>query len=223
MSDRDETAAQSNRGTPSRWLWGRSRSWSASTPGRCSVRSGPDLQEALGISDFQLALAVSVPVLLGSLMRVPLGILTDRHGGRKVFTALLAFVPLPLIALALTASHSYAAVLVFGFLLGFAGASFAVGVPFVSKWFPSDRQGMVLGVYGIGMGGTVLAGLTAPRIVDATSLAVPFWVAAGVVAVMALVFWSLARDAPRHDANGRTGALASLRVFREPVPGAPGH
>ena len=120
--------------------------------------------------------------------------------------------PLPLIALALTASHSYAAVLVFGFLLGFAGASFAVGVPFVSKWFPSDRQGMVLGVYGIGMGGTVLAGLTAPRIVDATSLAVPFWVAAGVVAVMALVFWSLARDAPRHDANGRTGAGLAASV-----------
>lgn len=175
---------------------------------------GPDLQEALGISDFQLALAVSAPVLLGSLMRVPLGILTDRHGGRNVFTALLAFVPLPLVALALTASESYAAVLAFGFLLGFAGASFAVGVPFVSKWFPANRQGMVLGVYGVGMGGTVLAGLTAPRIADATSLSVPFWVAAGVLSVTTLVFWSAARDAPGAVASTREPALASLRVFR---------
>ena len=58
---------------------------------------GPDLQEALGLSDLELALAVSVPVLLGSLMRIPLGILTDRHGGRQVFTALMAFTPLPLV------------------------------------------------------------------------------------------------------------------------------
>ena len=180
---------------------------------------GPDLQDALGISDFQLALAVSIPVLLGSLMRIPLGVLTDRYGGRRVFTALLAFVPLPLIALALTASHSYAAVLVFGFLLGFAGASFAVGIPFVSKWYPADRQGMVLGIYGMGMGGTVLAGLTAPRIVDATSLAVPFWVAAGLVAVMAVVFWTAARDAPTFVAGAGGPLLERLKVFRGPGAG----
>ncbi|MEX0993713.1 MAG: MFS transporter [Solirubrobacterales bacterium] len=180
---------------------------------------GPDLQDELGISDFELALAVSIPVVLGSLMRVPIGILTDRHGGRRVFTVLMAFVPLPLIALALTAAESYAAVLVFGFLLGFAGASFAIGIPFVSKWFPPERQGMVLGIYGMGMGGTVLAGLTAPRIVDATSLAVPFWIAAGVLAVMAVVFWTAARDAPGATSGASKSLIAPLRVFREPGAG----
>ena len=108
---------------------------------------------------------VAVPVLLGSLMRIPLGWLTDRLGGRRVFTALMAFTPLPLIALALL-HDSLGAILAFGFLLGFAGASFAVGVPFVNGWYPPERQGFALGIYGMGMGGTVLAGLTAPRIAD---------------------------------------------------------
>ncbi len=122
-------------------------------------------------------MTVAVPVVLGSLMRIPLGILTDRHGGRKVFTALMAFTPLPLIGLALF-NDSWGAVLIFGFLLGFAGASFAVGVPFVNNWYAPERQGFALGIYGVGMGGTVLGAMTAPKIVDATSLDVPFWIAA---------------------------------------------
>ena len=86
--------------------------------------------------------------------------------------------------------------IVFGFFLGFAGASFAVGVPFVSRWYPRERQGMALGLYGIGMGGTVLGGLTAPRIADRWGLTAPFVVAMVLVGAMAVVFWLLARDAP---------------------------
>ena len=62
---------------------------------------GPDLQDELALSDLELSIVVAVPVLLGSLMRIPLGALTDLYGGRRVFTALLAYTPLPLIALAL--------------------------------------------------------------------------------------------------------------------------
>ena len=179
---------------------------------------GPDLQDQLGLSEGELALTVSIPVVLGSLMRIPLGVLTDRYGGRGVFTALMAFTPLPLVGLALF-NDSWGAVLVFGFLLGFAGASFAVGVPFVNKWFPASRQGFALGIYGVGMGGTVLAALTAPRIADATSLDLPFWIAAGLVAAMAAVFWASAVDAPG-SAQGRTGSiLASLSAFRGPGSG----
>ncbi|HVP03399.1 MAG TPA: MFS transporter [Solirubrobacteraceae bacterium] len=176
---------------------------------------GPKLQKQLGLSDFELLVTVAVPVLLGSLMRVPLGILTDREGGRRVFTALMAFTPIPLIGLALF-NHSWAAVLGFGFLLGFAGASFAVGVPFVNGWYPPERQGFALGVYGMGMGGTVLGALTAPKIADSTSLSVPFWIAAGLVAVMAAVFWTLARDAPRRAPAATGSMLAPLAVFRGP-------
>lgn len=174
---------------------------------------GPDLQDELGLSDTELALTVSIPVVLGSLMRIPLGVLTDRLGGRRVFTALMAFTPLPLVGLALF-HDSWTAVLVFGFLLGFAGASFAVGVPFVNTWYPAERQGFALGIYGIGMCGTVVGALTAPRIAKATSLAVPFWIAAGLVALMAAAFWLLARDAPGAAAGSGGRMFAALSAFR---------
>jgi MFS transporter, NNP family, nitrate/nitrite transporter len=174
---------------------------------------GPDLQDELGLSDFELSAVVAVPVLLGSLMRIPLGALADRYGGRRVFTALLAYTPLPLVALALFHT-SLAVILLFGFLLGFAGASFAVGVPFVNKWYPPERQGAALGIYGMGMGGTVLAGLTAPAIADEFGISGPFWLAAGLVALTALGFYIIARDAPG-PRRGATGSLfAPLAVFR---------
>ena len=175
---------------------------------------GPDLQDQLGLSDFELLVTISIPVVLGSLMRIPLGILTDRQGGRRLFTALMAFAPLPLIGLALF-NDSWTAVLVFGFLLGFVGASFAVGIPFVNTWYPPKRQGFALGVYGMGMGGTVVAGLTAPRLVKASgNIDLPFWIAAAVMAVWAFVFWSMARDAPGA-AKGKTGSMfASLAMFK---------
>jgi MFS transporter, NNP family, nitrate/nitrite transporter len=175
---------------------------------------GPDLQEAVGLSDVETSAMVAVPVLLGSLMRIPLGWLTDRHGGRRVFTALLAYTPVPLIALAIW-HDTLGAILVFGFLLGFAGASFAVGIPFVNGWYAADRQGFALGVYGAGMGGTVVAGLTAPAIADQWGLSAPFWVAAALVAAMCAAFWLRAHDAPRtRPAKATPGMFAALSVFR---------
>jgi NNP family nitrate/nitrite transporter-like MFS transporter len=175
---------------------------------------GPDLQDRLGLSDVQTSTMVAVPVLLGSLMRVPLGWLTDRDGGRRVFTVLMGFTLVPLVALAL-AHDAFGAVLAFGFLLGFAGASFAVGVPFVNGWYPPARRGFALGVYGMGMGGTVLGGLTAPRIADRWGLSAPFWVAAVLLAVTAVVFALRARDAPRAAGTGRSPDMfAALAVFR---------
>jgi len=169
---------------------------------------GPGLQDHLGISDLSLAVLVAVPVLLGSLMRIPLGMLAERHGGRRVFGALLASTPLPLVALALW-HDSFPGVVALGFLLGFAGASFAVGVPFVNRWFAPERQGAALGVYGMGMAGSVVAGFTGPKIVKAWGLAAPFWIAAAVVAATALVWLLLARDAPAPAA--RPASRAALR------------
>jgi NNP family nitrate/nitrite transporter-like MFS transporter len=97
----------------------------------------------------------------------------------------------------------------------FAGASFAVGVPFVNGWYAAERQGMALGVYGMGMGGTVLAGLTAPRIADAWGVGAPFWFAAALVVVVLAVFAVVARDAPRAAREGPApGMFAALSVFR---------
>lgn len=179
---------------------------------------GPKLQKQLDLSDFQLLVTVAVPVLLGSIMRIPLGILTDRHGGRLVFTMLMLFTPLPLIGLAFF-NDSWTAVLLFGLLLGFAGACFAVGVPFVSSWYPAERQGFALGIYGMGMGGTMISALTAPRIADSTSLQVSFLVAAVMVALMGAVFWVMARNAPGTPTASSGSMLAPLKVFVEPGAG----
>ena len=173
---------------------------------------GPDLQDHLGLSDLQLSVMVAVPVILGSLMRVPMGILTDRYGGRRVFVALMAWTVLPLAALAVW-HDSFAAVIGLGFLLGFAGSSFAVGVPFVSRWYPAGRQGYALGIYGMGMGGTVLAGLTAPKIADVWGLAAPFIVAAGLIVAITVAFWAIARN-PVAPAPSGASLLAPLAVFR---------
>ena len=157
---------------------------------------------------------VAVPVLLGSLMRIPLGWLTDRYGGCIVLSMIVIYTPLPLIALAIW-HDALSSMLLFGFLLGFTGASFAVGVPFVNGWYGTDRQGFALGVYGAGMGGTVVAGLTAPAIADAWGLSAPFWFAAALVTTMACVFWFFARDAAAVDSQAaRKGMFSALSVFR---------
>jgi MFS transporter, NNP family, nitrate/nitrite transporter len=177
---------------------------------------GPTLQKQLHLSEFQLAFLVAIPVVLGSVMRIPVGILAGRFGGRIVFTVLMAYSVVPLVLLALF-HGSFAVMVVLGFLLGVTGASFAVGVPFVNRWYSTERQGFALGLYGMGMGGTVLAALTAPKIAKHWSLATPFWFAAVLMVVMTVIFWLAARDAPVPDgsaAPGRLSFTAPLGVFR---------
>ncbi len=156
---------------------------------------GPDLQDELALSDFQLSMVVALPVVLGSLMRIPMGILTDRYGARLIFGLLMGWTIVPLLLLVVWQS-SLGALLGLGFLLGFAGSSFAVGVPFVSRWYATERQGYALGVYGAGMGGTVLAGLTAPAIASQWGLEAPFVVAAVIVALSLVLWLVLAQAAP---------------------------
>jgi NNP family nitrate/nitrite transporter-like MFS transporter len=126
----------------------------------------------------------------------------------------MAYSVIPLVLLALF-HGSFGAVVAFGFLLGVTGASFAVGVPVVNRGYAKERQGFALGLYGMGMGGTVLAGLTAPKISDAWGVSAPFWVAAGLLAVVCGIFIASARDAQRKPAAGPApGMFAALAVFR---------
>jgi MFS transporter, NNP family, nitrate/nitrite transporter len=175
---------------------------------------GPTLQKNLDLSEFQLAIAVAIPVVLGSVMRIPMGILTERYGGRRTFTALMAYSVVPLVLFALF-HDSFASVVVIGFLLGITGSSFAVGVPFVNRWYPKERQGFALGLYGMGMGGTVLAALTAPKMAKHWSFATPFWVAAALMAVMAVVFWLVARDPRTAPPPHPVSFSAPIKIFRK--------
>src|SRR5689334_21550289 len=117
-------------------------------------------RELYHLNSTQVALLVSVPVLLGSLARLPMGMITDRFGGRAVFAALAAAVAIPMALVPMVGS--YQTLLVTGFFLGLAGSSFAVGVGFVSPWFPRERQGSALGVYGMGNIGQSIAVFLGP-------------------------------------------------------------
>jgi NNP family nitrate/nitrite transporter-like MFS transporter len=105
-------------------------------------------QDDLGLSSTSTLFLTAVPVVLGSLLRLPMGALTDRYGGRRMFTLLLAFSAVP--AVLFGYAEGYWQLVGVGFLLGVAGSSFAIGVPFVAGWFASERQGVAVGVYGMG-------------------------------------------------------------------------
>lgn len=157
----------------------------------------PDIQDELGLSNTQTSIMIAIPVILGSLLRIPLGLLTDRIGGRTVFTAMLFYSAgaAALVGFADEAS-SYAAMLGAGFLLGTAGASFAVGIPFVAQWYPPKKQGMALGVYGVGNIGTAVAAFSVPAIRDSAGPIVAGLVFAAVIGVYGVIWLSLARQAP---------------------------
>jgi NNP family nitrate/nitrite transporter-like MFS transporter len=156
----------------------------------------PKLKDTLHLSSFQQALLVAVPVVVGSLGRIPVGALTDRFGGRLMFPLVSVATVVPVLYLGLAGHSSLAGLLVGGFFLGLGGTAFAVGVPFVNAWFPPERRGLAIGIFGMGMGGTAISALTTVKLVNAGSTATPFVVTAIVLAAYAVVSWLVLRDAP---------------------------
>src|SRR5258707_3722768 len=108
----------------------------------------PRFREAFHLTATQTAFLVAVPVLLGALLRVATGMLADRFGGKAVFALLIVIVAVP--AYVVPMVPSYRTLLCVAFFLGIAGSSFAVGLGFVSRWFPPETQGGALGIYGLG-------------------------------------------------------------------------
>jgi NNP family nitrate/nitrite transporter-like MFS transporter len=99
------------------------------------------------LTELDVSLMVAVPVIVGSLGRIPVGALTDRYGGRVMFPLVSGLTIVPILFLSFVAQSSFTLVLVGGFFLGIAGTAFAVGVPFVNAWFPPERRGFDLGIY----------------------------------------------------------------------------
>jgi MFS transporter, NNP family, nitrate/nitrite transporter len=156
----------------------------------------------LGLSPTQTSFLVAMPVLVGSLGRVPVGALTDRYGGRMMFTVLTmaSAVPVLLVAFAGTL-QSYVLLLVFGFFLGVAGTTFAVGIPFVNAWFEPARRGFATGVFGAGMGGTALSAFFTPRLVRSIGYLPTHLLIAGALIVVGAVLWLTMRDSPAWKPN----------------------
>src|SRR6478736_1840878 len=163
-------------------------------------------QGTLGtLSESDVALMVAVPVIVGSLGRIVVGALTDKLGGRVMFPIVSGVTILPILFLAFFALDSYTLILVGGFFLGIAGTAFAVGVPFVNAWFPPERRGLAVGIFGAGMGGTAISALTTVKLYSNVGEKAPFLITAAVLAVYAVLAWVILRDAP-----GRTTPTTSL-------------
>ena len=154
----------------------------------------PHFRQLLHLSATQTAFLVAVPVLLGSLARIPMGMLTDRFGGRVVFSGsdvlrclcrLLWFRLRP----------GYRNLLIVAFLLGMAGSSFAVGVGYVSRWFSMESQGSALGVYGLGNIGQSAAVFLGPVVAAAYGFRSVYWGMSVILLVWAAVFVVFARNA----------------------------
>ena len=157
---------------------------------------GPHFKTSLQLTSFNQALLVAVPVVVGSLGRIPIGALTDRFGGRIMFPIVSIATVLPVLFLGYAGYRSLAAILVGGFFLGIGGTAFAVGIPFVNAWFPPERRGMALGIFGAGMGGTAISALTTVKLTDNHGIHAPFLLVATVLVVYGIAAALLLRDAP---------------------------
>lgn len=147
------------------------------------------------LSSTSVGLLLATPVLLGSIARVPIGVLTDKFGGRRVFSVLLLFGFFPMFMASF--AHSYGFLLVCGFFFGIIGTSFAIGIPQVSQWYPKEKQGLALGIYGVGNIGSAAATFGAPFLAESFGWNKVFMIYAIPLLVMAFVYWFFSADAPK--------------------------
>ena len=169
------------------------------------------IADGLGLNAAQKGLVVAVPILSGSLLRIPLGLLSDRIGGKRVGLGILIFMVAPLV-LAWRSGDTLPAIVLVGAALGVAGASFAVVLPLASRWYPPERQGLVMGLAAAGNSGTVIANLLAPRLANLVGWHNVFGLALVPLLTVLLVFLLAAKDTPSDRAPQHAGGyLAPLK------------
>lgn len=184
---------------------------------------GIQIQKQLGLNDTQFALMIAMPVLSGSLIRINLGVWADQIGGRRVLT--LVMLSGALATWMLTYAQSYWQFLLAALFVGIAGGSFSVGVTYVSKWFPTSRQGTALGIFGAGNVGAAVTKLLAPGIMQAHGWMMVAKVWAVGLAVIAVLFYLCSQDDPSLEQRRREGVkpmpfreqmapLKNLQVWR---------
>ncbi len=155
---------------------------------------GVQIKQDLGLSDTKFGLLIGTPILTGSLIRIVLGVWTDRYGGRLVYTATMLAAALATVLLAF--ADTYSEMLLAALGVGLAGGSFAVGVTYVSQFFPPNKQGTALGIFGAGNVGAAVTKFLAPFVLLAWGWQAVALIWAGGLVVMAVVFWFSAPAAP---------------------------
>ena len=171
---------------------------------------GVRIKQELGLNETEFGLLVGTPILTGSLVRMVLGIWTDRYGGRLVYTATMLAAAVATFLLAF--AHTYGQMLIAALGVGLAGGAFAVGVAYVSRFFPAGKQGTALGIFGVGNVGAAVTKFLAPFVLLAWGWQSVAQIWAAALVVMAVVFWFTTGDDPVIRER-RAGKVAPPRSF----------
>lgn len=175
---------------------------------------GIPIKEMLGLNETQFGLLAATPVLTGSLTRLPLGMLTDRFGGRIVLFWLMLSTVIPIYMISM--ATQYWQFLVIGLFVGLAGGSFSVGIAYVAKWFDKSNQGLAMGIFGAGNAGAALTKFIAPAIVVAFSWQMVPQVYALIMLVTAILFWFFSFDNREHRIPSTVSLKEQLQVLKDP-------
>lgn len=175
---------------------------------------GIPIKQTLGLNETQFGVLIAMPVLTGSLIRLPLGMWTDRFGGRIVFFILMmsTVVPIYMISLGTEFWHY----LVTGLFVGVAGGSFTVGIAYCARWFPRNRQGLAMGIFGAGNTGAAVTKLVAPMIVVAWGWTMVPKAYAALMLVTAIAFWFLTYSDPEHKVGKAVTVREQLLALKDP-------
>lgn len=177
---------------------------------------GVQIKADLGLTDTEFGLLVGTPILTGSLIRLILGIWSDQYGGRLVYT--LTMLSAAVMTVLLAYAYDYTTFLLAALGVGIAGGSFSVGIAYVARWYPTERQGTALGIFGAGNVGAAVTKFAAPVVMVAYGWQTVAFVWAAALAVMAIIFFAFTKDDPdlaRRRASGQKPE--SLAAMLEPL------
>lgn len=174
---------------------------------------GTQIGEKLVLSPLQLSLLLAAPIIVGSLGRIPLGFLCDKFGGQKMFIVMSLLTILPVAFLGF--ADGYNQFILGALLLGFGGATFVIGIPYINAWFPPARQGFVLGIYGIGDAGTAVSGFMMPWLAHSYGFRTSFIVVAVILAATAFAFMLWGKDAPSWKPSKKSPAAGFMLAVKQ--------
>lgn len=175
---------------------------------------GIPIKTTLGLNETQFGLLAATPILTGSLIRLPLGMLTDKVGGRIVFFVLMLSTVIPIYLISLATAYWH--FLVLGLFVGVAGGSFSVGITYVARWFPKKRQGFAMGIFGAGNAGAAVTKFIAPALVVAYGWQAVPQVYAVAMLIMAILFWIFTYTDTTHHVSGKITIKEQLAALKDP-------